>query len=500
MDTTDPAAAMPRGTDTISFIVNGERHSIARPDSNRTLLTYLRETAGLTGTKEGCAEGDCGACTVVISERDGDGVRSRATNSCIQLLPTLDGKVVTTVEGLRRSDGSLDPIQTELAEGHGSQCGFCTPGFVMSLHALSLSQSCPSREEVEHALAGNLCRCTGYRPILDAAMRVVEKADEGEIAKVVADRVACAARLGPIESGHIVIDAPERQYWSPTNLEEFAAVRLANPDAKILAGATDLALTITKKRQDLPALIYIGRVAELRRITRGPSHLEIGAAVTLTDAFEPLVDIYPDLTEWARRFASLPIRNSGTLGGNVGNGSPIGDSMPVLMALNASLVLRRGQETREVALDAFYTGYQRNVLAPGEFIESILVPLPQPNHFLRAYKISKRFDQDISAVCGAFMVELADGRVKDMRIGFGGMAAIPKRASGCEAALIGRDWNEEAVLAAMEVLDSDFEPIDDMRATRGYRRLVARNLLYKFFLETSGPIGRISVLAQEGAQ
>lgn len=497
MDVTDPAAVLPRGRDTIEFFVNGEKQSIARPDSNRTLLTYLREIAGLTGTKEGCAEGDCGACTVVVSERRGDGIGSRAINSCIQLLPTLDGKEVTTVEGLTRRDGSLDPVQVALIEGHGAQCGFCTPGFVMSLRALSLSENNPNREEIECGLAGNLCRCTGYRPIVDAALAVSERADADEITLAQEQRAACAARLHNLDHSSVVVDNAERQYWSPATLDELASVCIANPAAKILAGATDLGLTITKKRQDLPSLLYIGRVAELRTIERTATHLEIGAAVTLTEAFEPLVGAYPEVAEWARRFASPPIRNSGTLGGNIGNGSPIGDSMPVLMAIGASLVVRRGQETREIALDALYTGYQTSVLTAGEFIERIRIPLPRAGRFVRAYKISKRFDQDISALCAAFAFELEGDVVKNMRIGFGGMAAVPKRASHCEAALNGRQWNEQAVLAAMDALDSDFQPIDDMRATRGYRRLVARNLLHRCFLETSGPVERISVLAEE---
>lgn len=497
MDMTNPAAGLSHGRDVVSFFINGEKHTVARPDSNKTLLSYLRETAGLTGTKEGCAEGDCGACTVVVSEPLDGQVRPRAVNSCIQLLPMLDGKEITTIEGLRRAGGSLAPIQASLLDCHGSQCGFCTPGIAMSLHALSLAESRPGRDDIERALGGNLCRCTGYRPIVEAAEKVARQADPGEIAFARDQRAGCRDRLNRLERNDIVIDVPCRRYWSPTSLTEFAAIRLANPDARIVAGATDLGLTITKKRQDLPGLIHIGRVSELRRVVRCSSHLEIGAAASLTDAFEPLVEAYPALAEWARRFASPPIRNSGTLGGNIGNGSPIGDSMPVLMAIGASLILRRGQETREIALDAFYLGYQRTALQPGEFIERIRIPLGSANRFVRAYKISKRLDQDISAVCAGFAIDLDRTVVNDVRIGFGGMAATPKRASHCEAALVGREWTERNVFAAMDALDSDFEPIDDLRATRGYRRLIARNLLHKCFLETSGPTRRISVFAEE---
>ena len=287
-----------------------------------------------------------------------------------------------------------------------------------------------------------------------------------------------------------------RRYWAPETLAEFAQLRALHPEAAILAGGTDLGLTITKKRQDLPALLYIGRIAELRQIVCSTSHLEIGAAATLTDAFEPLVEHFPELAEWARRFASPPIRNVGTLGGNIGNGSPIGDSMPVLMALGASLVLRCGSGTRELPLDMFYSGYQRNVLVAGEFIERIRIPLRVAGSHLRAYKISKRFDQDISALCAAFAIRVDGGRVTHASIAFGGMAAVPKRALRCEAALTGEVWSNDAVQAAMDALAQDFEPIDDMRATKGYRRMVAQNLLYKFLLETTTS-GRISVVTSE---
>lgn len=484
------AQATHRPPTAIAVVVNGKPHRIDSPDSNATLLTYLRETLCLTGTKEGCAEGDCGACTVVVTERQGDSLRGRAVNACIQLLPTLHGKEVTTVEGLEGGDGLLHPVQQAMVDCHASQCGFCTPGIVMSLHALSASTPNPTRSQIECALAGNLCRCTGYRPIVDAALQAAADAcASGQM-----DTRAC--ETDKAVHGTVAVDRPMRRYWAPETLAEFAQLRALHPDAAILAGGTDLGLTITKKRQDLPALLYIGRIAELRQIACSTSHLEIGAAATLTDAFEPLVEHFPELAEWARRFASPPIRNVGTLGGNIGNGSPIGDSMPVLMALGASLVLRCGSDTREVPLDMFYTGYQRNVLVPGEFIERIRVPLPVPSSHLRAYKISKRFDQDISALCAAFAIRLDGGRVTHARVAFGGMAAVPKRALRCEAALTGEVWSIDAVQAGMDALAQDFDPIDDMRATKGYRRLVAQNLLYKFLLETTAG-GRISVVTSE---
>ena len=475
----------------IRFAVNGQTYQLDNPDPNRTLLTYLRETLVLTGTKEGCAEGDCGACTVVVNEPHGRGVRSRAVNACIQLLPTLHGKDVLTVEGLASPGSCLHPVQQAMVDAHASQCGFCTPGFVMSLHALLESKPDASRDEIECALAGNLCRCTGYRPIIDAAKQAGAQCAKAGV------RCRSSGSIGVASDDSVALDAQGRRFWAPAGLDEFAELRMAHPDARILAGGTDLGLVLTKKRVDLPALLYVGRVEALRRVERSKSHLEIGAAVSLTDAFVPLVEQYPELAEWARRFASVPIRNAGTLGGNIGNGSPIGDSMPVLMVLDASLVLRRGGETREVALDAFYTGYQRNVLAAGEFIERVRIPLRNPRLQVRAYKISKRFDQDISAVCGAFSMELGDdAMVRSVRVAFGGMAATPSRAPGCEAALIQGRWDEMAVRKAMVALGEDFEPIDDMRASKAYRRRVAGNLLQKFLLETTGAV-RVSVLDEE---
>lgn len=490
------AEAARRPPTSITLVVNGEPHQIDSPDSNKTLLAYLRETLCLTGTKEGCAEGDCGACTVVVTERHGNGTRSRAVNACIQLLATLHGKEVTTVEGLAGRDGSLHPVQQAMVDCHASQCGFCTPGIVMSLHALTTSTPNPTRTQVECALAGNLCRCTGYRPIVDAALQADAGGENGNCSSAWTQKDACPRGLEEAARGRVALDHPARRYWAPETLGEFADLRAVHPDAVVLAGGTDLGLTITKKRQDLPALLYIGRVAELRRIAFSKTHLEIGAAATLTDVFEPLVDHFPELAEWARRFASPPIRNVGTLGGNIGNGSPIGDSMPVLMTLGTSLVLRCGPERREIPLDEFYTGYQRNVLVPGEFIESIRVPLRVAGSRLGAYKISKRFDQDISAVCAAFSIRVDGGRVAHAKIAFGGMAAVPKRALHCEAALMGEIWSNDAVHAGMRALTQDFQPIDDMRATKGYRQLVAQNLLYKFLLETT-TAGRISVVTSE---
>jgi len=467
--------------DGIRFVLDGEVRSLRDLDSNMTVLSYLREVLHRTGTKEGCAEGDCGACTVVLAELAGGGVRYRAVNSCIQLLPTLDGKELITVESLKRADGGLHPVQRAMVDCHASQCGFCTPGIVMSLFALFKSRDHPSRRQIDDALAGNLCRCTGYRPIIDAAVEMYRHAEAPGNGG--ADAVA---RLAAVQRRDGFRLPGARRYFAPASLAGLAALCRRHRDACLLAGGTDVGLWVTKELRELDPIIYLGDVAELRRIEVVDGHIEIGAAVTLSDAEELLAAHYPDLGELFRRFASPPIRNAATLGGNVANASPIGDTMPALISLGASLVLRRGDEAREIALDRFYKGYRKTALRRGEFVERIRVPVATPARRFRTYKVSKRFDQDISAVCGAYCLRLDDHRVAEIKICYGGMAEVPKPAHHCERALAGKPWTEDTVHAALPALDRDYAPISDMRAGAAYRRLVAGNLLRRFFLETSG--------------
>jgi len=503
----------PVETSPVRFALDGEIVSIESIDPTRTVLQYLREDLGRTGTKEGCAEGDCGACTVVVGELEGNGVRFRAINSCIQFVPTIDGKELITVESLQGKDGTLHPVQQAMVDCHGSQCGFCTPGFVMSLFALYKSAEKPARREIEDTLAGNLCRCTGYRPIVDAACRMYELGNGGDrrdehwmncsfsslsdTQPSVGEREMIERLRSIRRQDTLAIEWGHKTYYAPTTLAALAALREAHPDARLLAGGTDVGLWVTKQLRDLPAVIYTGNVAELARIEVSDTAIDIGAAATLTDAFAEIVRHYPSLDEVARRFASPPIRNAGTLGGNIANGSPIGDSMPVLIALGATLILRRGRHTRELPLDAFYLAYQKTALTPGEFVERIRIPLPADDAIVRSYKISKRFDQDISAVCGGYRIEVAGGVVRDARIAYGGVAAIPKRAPQCEQALIGKPWAEETVRAAMSALDRDYTPLTDMRASAAYRRTVTKNLLYRLFVETSGRKIVTSVLEYE---
>src|SRR5205814_1022041 len=428
----------------VRFVLDGEVVTVGDVEPTRTVLNFLREDLGRTGTKEGCAEGDCGACTVVVGELAGDGVRFRAINSCIQFVPTLDGKELITVESLQGDDGALHPVQQALVDCHGSQCGFCTPGFVMSLFALYKSAHRPSRREINDVLAGNLCRCTGYRPIVDAACRMYEYGDAAGTkhehwmncsfaslsdAQPSASEREMIERLRSIERRDtLFLTHGNRTYFAPSSLADLAALHEAHPDARVLAGGTDVGLWVTKQQRKLSTVIYVGNVAELQRIETTQDAIHVGAAASLTDAFAALVAHYPQLDEVCRRFASPPIRNAGTLGGNIANGSPIGDSMPVLMALGATLTLRRGAHTRDLPLDEFYVGYQKTALEPGEFLERVNIPLRDADAIVRSYKISKRFDQDISAVCAGYCLHVSDGVVRDARIAYGGLAAMPKRA------------------------------------------------------------------------
>lgn len=462
---------------TIKFVLDGEVIEIRDADPTRTVLQYLREDLRRKGTKEGCAEGDCGACTVVVAELDGDETNLKAINSCIQFLPTLDGKELITVESLATED-ALHPVQSAMVANHGSQCGFCTPGFVMSLYALYETNKNPGRQEIDDALSGNLCRCTGYRPIIAAARDMYS-----------ARRVNRPDRSAALESiqrqSSLHIEHNGRQFFAPLDADEFAALFAQHPTATILAGGTDVGLWVTKQHRELTTIIYTGRVADLRDVKVSDTHIDIGSAATLTDAIPTIVEHYPGLLEMFRRFASPPIRNAGTLGGNIANGSPIGDSMAALMVVDATLVLRVGEVEREIALDDFYHDYMVNDLQPGEFLSRIKVPLPSDDAVVKSQKWSKRFDQDISAICTAYRLVLDAGEVKSFRMACGGLAPTVRRAKETEAAITGMPWAEETIETACAALARDFAPISDMRASADIRLLAVQNLLRRFFAESA---------------
>ncbi|MBI1686913.1 xanthine dehydrogenase small subunit [Caulobacter hibisci] len=486
---------------TIRFLLDGQVQEAAGVDPTATLLEHLRGPLRRTGTKEGCAEGDCGSCTVLVGElTTGDdlaAVRWRAVNSCIQFLPMLDGKAVMTVESLACEGagggcaGKPHPVQQAMIDKHGSQCGFCTPGIVMSLYGRAVG-ACGAGAPVEDVLAGNLCRCTGYGPILEAAREVVREA---------APDVAAPLRAIQRETMlSVAYDDPirgvVRRWLAPRCLSKLAAAAEANPDAAFVAGATDVGLWVTKLRKPPQILIDIGRVPELKAITRAGDALRIGAGVRYVDALETLAGRYPSLGDMMRRLGSTQVRNSGTIGGNIANGSPIGDMPPALIALGATLVLRRGEQVREIPLEDFFVAYGQQDRQPGEFVEAVIVPRGPEGQIFKVYKLSKRFDQDISAVCAAFAITVVDGVVSAARIAFGGMAGTPKRASACEAALVGQAWTRQIVEAAAARLDEDYTPLSDMRASAAYRATTARNLLIRAFLESAQPGVATSVLAE----
>jgi xanthine dehydrogenase small subunit len=473
------AAASVDAARPVRFFHRGEIVSLDDVAPTRTVLNWLREDAHCTGTKEGCNEGDCGACTVMVGElTNDDRIEWQTVNACIQFVHVLDGKALLTVEDLNHGE-QLHPVQQAMVECHGSQCGFCTPGFVMSMTACyERHQRCgtqPTRQQLADELSGNLCRCTGYRPILDAGQRMfelpVQRLDETPIANALRTLRADAPLARP-------------GFFAPRSLSEFAALRAAKPEARLLAGCTDIGLWVNKQFRELGDILYIGEVAELKTITATDDVLEIGAAASLEDAWTALERRWPAVREMHLRFASPPIRHAGTMGGNIANGSPIGDSAPVLIALGAQIVLRRGENERTMPLEDFYLDYMKNQLQPGEFVQALRVPLPREGEVLRAYKLSKRYDSDISGLAAGLWLKLDGELVRDVRLAFGGMAAIVKRAKGAEAALRGQRWTEASLKAAMAALDGDYTPLSDLRASAGYRRRAARNLLQRLYLET----------------
>jgi xanthine dehydrogenase small subunit len=475
----------------LRFVREGRIVEVHRVAPDRTLLDWLRAPApggaGSTGTKEGCAEGDCGACTVVLAEPDGERLRWRAINACISMLSSIDGCALWTVDDLKGADGRLHPVQQAMVDAHASQCGFCTPGFVMSLYAdynarLADGRGAPDADEARRLLAGNLCRCTGYRPILDAARAMMGPPS------CPPDEATVRTQLRAIAPDEALstLGADDARALRPTTLDALLRTRSEHPQAQLIAGCTDIGLWVTKRHARFAVTLDVTSVRELQRVVDTGDALEIGAAVRLTQAWAAIVAHRPQLRDFADRFAGPPVRNAGTLAGNVANGSPIGDSMPVLIALGGRVRLASLRGNREVAIEDLYTGYRRNLIAPDEVIAQVIVPAPRAGETMRAYKLSKRFDDDISAVCLAIAISLTQGRVAEVRIGAGGVAAVPARARACEAVLLGRPWSEAAAHAAADALRAEFAPIGDMRATAAYRREVLGNLMLRFWHDTQG--------------
>ncbi|WP_212525063.1 xanthine dehydrogenase small subunit [Actibacterium sp. MT2.3-13A] len=466
----------------IAFLLNGETVRLADPAPTRSLLDWLRESRRLTGTKEGCNEGDCGACTVMVTDVRG----SRALNACLLFLPQLDGKALRTVEGLSGPDGEPHPVQQAMIDHHGSQCGFCTPGIVMSLAAAHLN----GESDYDAALAGNLCRCTGYAPILRAAHAA---ADHPVPNWMQADLAAVSdpsffwpeISSGGLAAGERGADSPPASgAFRPATSDELAGWYQAHPEATLIAGATDVGLWVTKQLRDLAPVAFLNGCADLREVEVSETEIRLGAGVTIAELGAVMAEFHPSFAAMIGRFASAQVRAVATVGGNIANGSPIGDTPPALIALGARLHLRRGEARREIALEDFFLDYGRQDRAPGEFVEAVTLPR-QPDR-LRVYKLSKRFDQDISAVCGAFNLTICNGRVEAARIAFGGMAGVPKRARAVEAAITGKPWHEETLAAANGAWARDFAPLSDMRASAGYRLAAARNMLSRCFLEDLG--------------
>ena len=475
---------------TLRFLRRGQPVTVGNVAPDRTLLEVLREDLHLSATKEGCGEGDCGACTVVLGEAVGGQLRYQAVNSCIRLAHSVAGMAVWTAEDIAAPSGELHPAQEAMVQCHGSQCGFCTPGFVMSLFGMyqnSGGGQSITREQAQADLSGNLCRCTGYRPILEAAEKM------GRLPLPDGCGVDEAATLTALKALEQKQNGDE-SYLRPGTLQTLLQARAAHPKAQVVAGTTDVGLWVTKQHKRFAQVLDVTAARELQRVETYPHHIAIGAAVSLTDAFAALVQERPQLKTFGQRFAGLPVRNSGTLGGNVANGSPIGDSMPLLIALGASVVLMRWKKTptggeiahRELRLEDLYTGYRTNVMRPDELLAWIKVPRPTGHAMESVYKISKRFDDDISAVCLAIQMTVKGGVVQQVSIGAGGVAATPARARQTEAALLGQAWTADTVMAAQAALRAEFQPISDMRASARYRQTVLGNLLQRFWLESQG--------------
>tara|TARA_Y100000588_G_scaffold343441_1_gene388950 strand:+ start:465 stop:1901 length:1437 start_codon:yes stop_codon:yes gene_type:complete len=466
-------------SNTIRFVWENKIHSISNLDPNETILNYVRLKLKKTGTKEGCAEGGCGACTIVLGELKNNKIIYKAINSCIAFLPSLEGKQLILVEDLVSKNGTLHTVQDAMINYHGSQCGYCTPGFVMSLFAMYKNFSSYNNENIQDSISGNLCRCTGYRPIVDAAKSLNNINGSDQFDK---NKKKIINLLKKINSENISLKNGKKKYFSPKSINELIKNIKENPNSIFLSGGTDLSLNVTKGRKDINNIISLNSVKELKFIKKKNNNIEVGATTSLIEFESFIKEYYPDFNVILKRYGSVQIRNVGTIAGNIATASPIGDTLPLLLSLDAKVVLQKISKKTILPLKNFFISYRKTKLKKGQFIHSIIIPIFKKNIF-KAYKISKRIDDDISSVCASFNLEINNKKIKNIKIAYGGMAPIPKRATNCEKTLINSILSEESFKKAKKMLEKDFNPINDMRATKDYRMEVAKNLLMKCFIE-----------------
>jgi len=464
---------------TVQFIFNNKIYVIKNPDPNQTILNFVRTKLKKTGTKEGCAEGGCGACTVVIGELNKNNIVYKAINACIAFVPTLHGKQLLVVEDLASQIENLHPVQEAMVKYHGSQCGFCTPGFIMSLFSMYKNHSFYGEELIKDSIAGNLCRCTGYRPIIDAAKSLNKNKKLDQFYK---NKKIIINLLKKIKLKNLFIHNKNKKYFSPKTIRELKKIIKKYPNSVFLSGGTDLSLNVTKERKDINNIISLNSIKELKFIKERNGNIEVGASISLKEFELFIKKYYPDFNSILKRYGSVQIRNVGTIAGNIATASPIGDTLPLLLSLDAKVILQKISNKTVLPLKNFFVSYRKTKLKKGQFIHSIIIPIFKKNIF-KAYKISKRVDDDISSVCASFNLEIINKKIKNVKIAYGGMAPIPKRAINCEKTLINSSLSKKSFNKAKKKLEKDFAPIDDMRASKDYRMEIAKNLLMKCFLE-----------------
>ena len=466
-------------SDTIQFLFSNQIYKIKNPDPNKTILSYVRDDLKKTGTKEGCAEGGCGACTIVLGELQKNKIIYKAINACIAFLPTLNGKQLILVEDLIGNNQKLHPVQEAMVKFHGSQCGFCTPGFTMSLFSMYKNNRSVNKDIVDEALSGNLCRCTGYRPIIDAAKSLNNKIDLDHFKK---NQNRTINLLKKIQISEVEINNKGKRYFAPKTIINLKKILKKYPNAKILSGGTDLSLEVTKLRKEIKTIVSLNSLENLNFIKKNKNYIEIGATTSLIEFQNFIKKYFTDFYDILKRYGSLQIRNVGTIAGNIATASPIGDTLPLLLTLEAKVVVQGINKIKTFSLNEFFVSYRKTKLKKGEFIYSIKIPIIKDSIF-KAYKISKRFDDDISSVCGSFIFSIQNNKIKKAVIAYGGMSEIPKRASAIENRLLNSEFSENTFEKAVNLINKDFSPLDDMRASKNYRIAVAKNLLLKAFHE-----------------